>query len=700
MEHLFLKLWNMSMAAGWLILAVILLRFLLKKAKAPKWINCLMWGMVALRLLCPISFESVLSLVPSGEMISKEVLISQNPQINTGVSSVNQMINPILSETMRPDPTASVNPLQLWTFVAVCIWMIGVAVLLLYAVISYWKLYRKVKLSIRIQNQVWICDEIQTPFILGIVQPKIYLPSDLDESLRKSVLQHEENHIRRKDHWWKPLGFLILCIYWFHPLVWAGYILLCRDIEMACDESVVKKMDDAERRNYSEALLGCSVSRHQIAACPLAFGEVGVKERIRLVLNYKKPGFWVILVAVISCIIVAVCFLTNPKETENKLDKTHSEESDEDAMVPYVKNEDGTWTAEEKTYQYRKELQGRSPNAACESVYIVLTNREDLTFEEVDYSMISSQLITDQDFRIVDMYVIEPSAEELKTFRTLDQVKDLLNDYGDTPEELQYQECYVVIHGNPFSGEAYWSTFYENVANSVPSEVILIQFTTEGDPFLTYIQYNGASLYCVIDSSRDHFGSGEYVEQMYQYIKAFDQIEENGDIYRQIYLLNQDWSMEEIKDLYYSEQGVETADMYQVLTAVVGNTKANELCEVLDAESEETAYQEESIPKEKITRIDVKNGNTGKAISLKPEDQGFDLVADAYLNLEYMPFVAEDAKMERMGYLYRLQIYAQDGKLSQTLIPYTDAIRVDGEMYDCSMNRSGADLLIQLEDIF
>lgn len=247
MENLFLKLWNMSMAAGWLILAVILLRFLLKKLKAPKWINCLMWGMVALRLLCPFSVESVLSLLPSGVVISKETLISHNPQIDTGVSSINQIINPILSETMTPDPTASVNPLQIWTFVAACIWLIGVMSLLLYVVISYWNLYRKVKLSIRIQDQVWICDEIQTPFILGVVRPKIYLPSDLEERLRESVLQHEKNHIRRRDHWWKPLGFLVLCIYWFHPLVWLSYILLCRDIEMACDERVIQKMDEVGR---------------------------------------------------------------------------------------------------------------------------------------------------------------------------------------------------------------------------------------------------------------------------------------------------------------------------------------------------------------------------------------------------------------------------------------------------------------------
>lgn len=584
MENLFLKLCNMSMAAGWLILAAILLRFLLKKIKAPKWINCLMWGMVALRLICPFSIESVLSLLPSGVVISKETLISHNPQIDTGVSSINQIINPILSETMTPDPTASVNPLQIWTFVGAYIWLIGVIVLLLYVVISYWNLYRKVKLSIRIQDQVWICDEIQTPFILGIIRPKIYLPSDLDESLRESILQHEKNHIRRKDHWWKPLGFLILCIYWFHPLVWLGYILLCRDIEMACDESVVQKMDEVGRKSYSNALLCCSISRHHIAACPLAFGEVGVKERIRLVLNYKKPGFWIVLIALISCVVLAVCFLTNPKEGEKNLDNTQTEEFYEDAMVPYIKNEDGTWTAEEKTYQYRKKLQGRSPNAACESVFIVLTNREDLTFEEVNYSMLSSQFVADLDFRIVDMYVIDASAEELKTFRTLDQVKDILNAYGDTPEEMQYQECYVVIHGEPFSGEAYWNNFYENVANGVPTEVILVQFTTEGDPILIYIQYNGEALNCVIDSSRDQFGSGEYVEQKYQYIKAFDQIEENGDIYRQIYLFNHDWTLEEIENLYHSEQGADIEDMYQVLTAVVGNTNANELSGVLDIE--------------------------------------------------------------------------------------------------------------------
>ena len=226
---------------------------------------------------------------------------------------VNSTVNPIIRETFAADAEASVNPLQIYSFVAAIIWLSGTAIMLIFLVVSYFRLRRRVRVSIPLRDSVFLCDSIQSPFILGIFRPKIYLPSNMDDRQMDYVLAHEDAHLKRLDYLWKPLGFLILSVYWFHPLCWIGYILLCRDIELACDEKVITKMDADCRKEYSETLLSCSISRSGVSACPLAFGEVAVKERIRGVLNYRRPAFWVIVTAVAVCIATSVCFLTNPK---------------------------------------------------------------------------------------------------------------------------------------------------------------------------------------------------------------------------------------------------------------------------------------------------------------------------------------------------------------------------------------------------
>ncbi len=312
MEAVFLKLLNMSISAGWLILAVVVFRILLKKA--PKAIRCVLWTLVGIRLICPFSFESALSLIPSAETVSPNILFSQTPTIHTGIGSLNRAVNPVISESLAPAVGASVNPLQVITFVASIVWISGVLILLSYAAISYLHLRRRVSTAMCLRQNLWVCDQVASPFILGFVRPRIYLPSHMDEQQITHVIAHENAHIRRHDHWWKPVGFMLLAIYWFNPLIWLAYILLCRDIELACDEKVVKEMGTAEKKAYSEALLACSAPQRMIAACPLAFGEVGVKERIKNVLNYKKPAFWIIIAAVAACVVLAVCFLTNPKD--------------------------------------------------------------------------------------------------------------------------------------------------------------------------------------------------------------------------------------------------------------------------------------------------------------------------------------------------------------------------------------------------
>lgn len=315
MEKLFLAILNMSLTASILVIVAMVIRIFLKKA--PRWISCVLWGMVAFRLVCPISLESMFSLVPSSQPIPQEIMVMEEPQLNTGIPVVNSAINPIITEHLAPSPIETVNPLQFFVFIASRVWIIGALILLGYAIISYHLLYRKVRGAIVYEGKIKLCDYIETTFILGIVNPYIYIPSGLSQEQFVHVIAHEKAHLKRLDHFWKPLGFLILTIHWFNPLVWLAYIMLCKDIEIACDERVIRDMKRASAASYAQTLLECSQERRFILMCPLAFGEVSVKERIKHVLNFKKPAFWVITIALISCIVIAICFLTNPKEDEH-----------------------------------------------------------------------------------------------------------------------------------------------------------------------------------------------------------------------------------------------------------------------------------------------------------------------------------------------------------------------------------------------
>lgn len=300
----------MSISASWVVIAVLTLRFCLKKA--PKWVNVLLWGIVAVRMVFPFSIESVLSLIPSAETISPTIMMEQSPSVQTGVPALNHVINPVISGSFTPAPGASANPLQIWIPVLAGIWLFGIAALFLYSAVSYWRLRRKVCEAVILRGNIYQSEKVCSPFVLGIIRPKIYLPYHMDSREMDHVIAHEQTHIRRKDHWWKPLGFLLLTTHWFNPLMWLSYILLCQDIELACDEKVIRKMSNEQRADYTQALVACSVDRRLITACPLAFGEIGVKERVKSVMNYKKPAFWIVLASVIVCAVIAVCFLTNP----------------------------------------------------------------------------------------------------------------------------------------------------------------------------------------------------------------------------------------------------------------------------------------------------------------------------------------------------------------------------------------------------
>jgi len=334
-SELFLKIVNMSISAGWLVLAVLALRLLLRKA--PRWVYVLLWGLVAVRLVCPVSIESALSLIPqpvgSGELVAGwaddyvgDISIHHENSIyyDAAVTAGREPIYDgeggyyVVTKYDQLGEPATVENTVVPVLAAV--WVVGCCAMLAYALISYLRLCRQIGTAVRLRENLFQSEAVASPFVLGILRPKIYLPFGMGERDMSHVLAHEDAHIRRRDHWWKPLGFLLLAVHWFNPLLWLAYLLLCRDIELACDERVVRSLGDEQRAVYSQALLACTVPHRLIAACPLAFGEVGVKERVKSVLSYKKPAFWIVVIAVAACAVTAVCFLTNPPGSSGEPD--------------------------------------------------------------------------------------------------------------------------------------------------------------------------------------------------------------------------------------------------------------------------------------------------------------------------------------------------------------------------------------------
>lgn len=341
MEAVFIKLLNVGIAAGWLILAVIFLRLVLHRA--PRWTVCLLWGLVAVRLICPVSLQSIFSLIPSRETVRQEIVFSENPSIQSGIRLVDHVVNPVLQESFTPQPGDSMNPLQGWLFIAGIVWILGVGLMLGYALVKFVKLRLRLRTAVRLENSVYLSEFVDTPFIFGVLRPRIYLPSGMPEALREPVTAHENAHLTRRDHLWKLLAYVLLTVYWFHPLCWAAYVLFCRDMELACDEKVIRNYDGVQKRVYAEALLKCSISRYRVWDCPLAFGEVGLKARIRSVMNYKRPAFWMMAAAMAACILAAVCFLTDPViKTGSGENAGDSPQEVEKVQNPDVGNESGT----------------------------------------------------------------------------------------------------------------------------------------------------------------------------------------------------------------------------------------------------------------------------------------------------------------------------------------------------------------------
>ena len=343
MERIFIQLVNMSLVAGWLILAVLLIRGLFNKL--PKLFRCVLWGLVALRLICPWSIESDMSIIPKAEVISndttkvdiisdkKEVVNNSEDVLHSEVLENNVIVNGNyeagnIDTTVKEDSSvkssqSNVKESSLSVSISTLskIWAVGIAAMAIYYAVSYVILKRKVRVSIRYDKNIYLCDNISSAFILGLIKPKIYVPSRLSQVELENVIKHERAHLSRHDNWWKPIGFCLLSVYWFNPIIWIAYIIFCKDIELACDEKVIKVMNVAEVKEYSNTLLECSISRKLIVAAPLAFGEVAVKSRIKSVLNYKKPAFWVLIVGVVISVAVAIGFMITPTDYSKNIDE-------------------------------------------------------------------------------------------------------------------------------------------------------------------------------------------------------------------------------------------------------------------------------------------------------------------------------------------------------------------------------------------
>lgn len=315
MSLLFTQIFNMSVSASYIVLAVLLLRLALKKA--PRWLSLLLWAVVGLRLICPFTFESVWSLIPSLGQIHPVVALDQHAPQYTEYSGLNMLVTRLNEDLLARPEYDRLMLLQRLIPVFAVVWLAGILALTAYSVISCLKVRRNVLTAVRCQDNVYQSENVRSPFVFGLIKPKIYLPFQIGERSMTSVIAHEQAHIQRLDHLWKPLGFFLLTLHWFNPLIWLSYALFCRDLELACDERVIRNLDRDARADYAAALLSSSVSKPKIAACPLAFGEVGVQKRIKSALSYRKPVLWVTAVALAVCLVAAVCFFTEPVSIYN-----------------------------------------------------------------------------------------------------------------------------------------------------------------------------------------------------------------------------------------------------------------------------------------------------------------------------------------------------------------------------------------------
>lgn len=672
MEGLFLEVLNMSLTASLLIVAVFFVRLLLKKA--PRWSVCLLWAFVGIKLICPNTIESVFSLIPKEKPIPQDIMMMQQPAIDTGIPLINERINPVILENFTPNPYNSVNPLQVVNYVAGIVWLMGIGVLLIYAAVSYLKLYRKVRASVKTESNIYLCDDVDTPFILGVVRPKIYMPSGLTETEMKHVLAHEQAHLKRKDYLWKPLGFLILTIHWFNPLVWFSYVFLCKDIELACDEKAIRDQEKEEAISYSQTLLSCSVSRRNILMCPLAFGEVSVKERIKHVLHYKKPAFWVVLVAVVVCLVIGICFLTNPKQDKKAGENGQIRTENQSEGV-----KDNLSEAEIQS-QIEQELQNAVDAMETEKQEIV---NEMLAQNQAAVNGISRPILTD-------------STKE-----------DILNYLAALPDDTEglVNEGVMVLTYNTNYGIRNLREFQTKYQAKEQAIVVIAQYTVEGDIILEYLSFDGKTISILSDYRRDKWaGDSEKVATAnFPYFSIFEWTALNGDIYEELVLhKDADFDHEKMQEMMVSSQ-IQTGEPVfdWVGSFCNGNTHA-EIDHNLTYHEVATIYDESQdlCDRSKVCYLILTDATTGESrqYSVLDGSNAFNEMMDCIYSLDITPNTDDDAY--RSGKKYMIYLCDENKDVCQIIAPYQDAVMIDYKMFDGSMNGTCQHLLLQSDDTF
>ena len=311
MDKLFLRIINMSITSSYVILFVMVFRLILKRF--PKIFSYVLWSVVLFRLVLPFSVEGIFSLVPSGTVVPQNIAYVAEPEVNSGISAVDNAVNNILPPAA---PAASANPMQIWIAIGKAAWLTGIFLLLIYSFLTSLRLYNNLKNRKHVKDNIYEMDKLKTPFVFGIFRPRIYLPAYISENEKPYILLHEQIHIKRFDHIIKPAAFAVSCIHWFNPLVWAAFFLMSEDMELSCDERVLKLMGNSIKKEYSSSLLSLSTGSKIIGVCPLSFGENNTKGRIKNILNYKKPASCILVLAAIAITVLIIGLITNPKSNE------------------------------------------------------------------------------------------------------------------------------------------------------------------------------------------------------------------------------------------------------------------------------------------------------------------------------------------------------------------------------------------------
>lgn len=735
MGEIFLKLLNLSITASWLILAVLCIRLLFRKI--PKWITCLLWGVVAIRLIFPFSIESAFSLQLSAEPIRTSTMVEGElipyvPSVNSNIGVVENTVNPLLAEAFAYQETESVAPLQIATEIAGSVWLSGMVVLLIFALVSMIKLRLRVREAVRYKENIYICDAVKSPFILGIIKPRIYLFSALSDEEMDYIIAHERAHLKRKDHLWKPFGYLLLCIYWFNPLCWIAYIMLCKDIELACDEKVIKDMSFGDKKEYSRVLLFCATQRHLVMACPLAFGEVGVKERVKTVLNYKKPTFWITIAAIVVCAIVAICFLTNPaKEYQIRI------------TIP-AGSETGFYYSDEEICPKRNTLtiakgghlgdmevillpvEVKEENAYDEPIYITAVAPAKMDVEKGAWFKIgvNMQNPTAED---IDVYVIVRGVE----VRIASKTKGDNDSNGESAEE-QNSVTPQNLEG-PQEPDANEDAVYEEL-NRVVSTIGLenaypwnntVEFKPNAD-VLIKMASDGSGRFEIYGIMSEKYGSyglllndwigGEQnwnfalVPWYYSGAPSDQPILESDGKGRYIFAYVYDYDDVPLWHECVLDCGYDTGHMQLIPENEYRTMLLEEEQTALPFESqgengnnpeEKAIAQTAMVDTSKVFSIVVTNGNTGEQITLTAETSAYNDLIKLYSQLD---FTAECAENARVGYQYSMKLQdAEENKL-QSVTPYKDGLTVDSFFYQYGLADNGADaslrLMEYLEHIF